>query len=70
MIYTDNNSCSGLGATEFAWLKDCMEPIRERFESGRAKDELRELKRENQRLKQMVARFSPSDRYATSFFSH
>ena len=68
----DDNGRSVLGATNFAWLKDYMAPLRERVESDRARDatrtELCEVKRENQRLKQLVTELSHSDRSVTNFF--
>ncbi|MFC2073164.1 hypothetical protein ACFLUU_10835 [Chloroflexota bacterium] len=69
----DDNGSSVLSATNYAWLKDYMEPIRERFESDRERDatktELCEFKRENQILKQLVAELSHSDRSDASLFS-
>ena len=61
----DDNSCSVLGATNFTWLKDYMQPLRERFESDIGgyvtRSELCELMRENQRLNQLVAELSHGD---------
>ncbi|MFC2016681.1 hypothetical protein ACFLUF_03095 [Chloroflexota bacterium] len=69
----DDNGCSVLNATNYAWLKDYMEPIREHFESDRARDatrtELWEFKHENQRLKQLVAKLFHIDRSDTSFLN-
>ncbi|MFC2071863.1 hypothetical protein ACFLUU_03985 [Chloroflexota bacterium] len=73
MMRPDDNGCSVLNETNFAWLKDYMEPVRERFdrdsESDATRTELSEFTRENQRLKQLVAELSHSDRPDTSFFS-
>ena len=69
----DDNGCSVLNATNFAWLKDYMEPLRERLESDSVKaairTELYEFKRENRMLKQLVAELSHSDGADTRLFS-
>lgn len=49
---------SGLSPACYAWLRDFMKPLKERLEFERAGDatqtEVDELRRENQRLRQLV----------------
>ena len=68
----DDHGIQILGASNYAWLKEYMAPIRERVERERAladaRAEILEMESENRDLKQMVTDLSRNHRPATGFF--
>lgn len=68
----DDKGCLVFGATNYAWLKAYMAPVREHVERNNAlhdtRTELLDLKRENQELKQLVDRLSHKNRAAFRLF--
>lgn len=69
---SEDNGRSILGASNYAWLKEYMAPIRERVERDRELDDVRtelsRLQAENQQLKQMAANLSRNEKPAAGFF--